>query len=95
MEMFSGVTFRQIEMMKHAIGFEKNQVTGTKNRIMHAYRNRYYDAISNENLQWLCKCKLMKQGTPNEQERCTYWVTEEGFAFLARLCGFKKIVEVE
>ena len=95
MELFSGVSFRQIEMMKHAIGFDRNKVTGTKNRIMHAYRNRYHDVASDANLQWLCKCGLMQQGTPNEQGYCTYWVTDAGFGFLARLCGFKKIVEVE
>ena len=95
MEILNGISFRQIEIMKHAIGFDRNRVTGTKNRIMHAYRNRYHDVVDDENLQGLCKRGMMEQGKPDEQGRCTYWVTKAGFEFLERLCGFKKIAEVD
>ena len=41
---YQHVTYNQIDMMKHTIGFDDRKVKGTKHRKYEPYRNYYYYA---------------------------------------------------
>jgi len=86
------LTVSEIDLMKHCIGFDKNKVTGTKHRFMHAYRNRFYCEIDRE-WERIRAAGLAERGKMNKEKRVYYWLSPEGFAFLAKLCGLEKIVE--
>ena len=85
-----------IEEMQHCIGFDKNKITGTKHRIMHAYRNHFCDVSTNKTWCKLVELGLAKQSIMVDENGITYFhLTDKGFKFLARLCRFDKIVEIE
>lgn len=66
MELMSGVyraklnmiTVKQIDDMKHAIGFDKSRTTGIKHRKMYAYRNYYMSYKKMEDWEKLVYLKL-------------------------------------
>lgn len=91
------ITLSMIEEMQHCIGFEKNKITGTKHRVMHAYRNHFCDVNTNKNWRKLVELGLAKQSIMvNDETGITYfYLTDEGFKFLARLCRFEKIIEID
>lgn len=89
------ITLSMIEEMQHCIGFDKNKITGIKHRIMHAYRNHYCDVTTNKNWRKLVELGLAKQSIRVDENGITYFhLTDKGFEFLARLCKFSKIVEI-
>lgn len=82
--------------MKHAIGFDKSKVTGTKNRIMHAYRN-YFCCGENYTEDWysLVELELATKRIHQMDKTMVYFhLTIKGLEFLARLCGFKTILKL-
>lgn len=88
------ITLDMIEEMQHCIGFADNKVTGTKYRIMHAYRNHFCDHKDNKKWNTLIKLGLANMGSVNQESGITFFhLNKKGFEFLARLCGLKKIVE--
>ena len=87
---YGDITVNQIELMQHAIGFSKNKVTGTKHRVMHAFRNHFCDTVSND-WESLYLKGLAKRGAPDKDGIVYYWLTLEGFKFLGDLCGMKII----
>lgn len=87
--------YKHIETMQHAIGFSKNQITGTKHRVMHAFRNYYCSHKNDEIAVSLCSLGLMTEGANSSNDIQYFHVTKEGLVFLARLCGFEKIVETK
>lgn len=90
------ITLSMIEEMQHCIGFDKNKITGTKHRIMHAYRNHFCDVNTNKNWLKLIELGLAKQNIMADENGITYFhLTAEGFEFLARLCHFDKIIEID
>lgn len=90
------ITLSMIEEMQHCIGFEKNKITGTKHRVMRAYRNHFCDVNTNKNWRKLVELGLAKQNVMVGKNGITYFhLTDEGFKFLARLCRFDKIVEID
>ena len=92
----SDITVGMIRNMQHCIGFDKNRVTGTKYRIMHAYRNYYYTNHDHKGWNTLVDSGLAaKNPQISEYGMTTFKLTPEGFKFLSDLCGFKKIVEIE
>lgn len=95
MTYYNNITVLQIKNMKHAIGFDKNRVTGTKNRIMHCYRNHFCAEKENKSWQDLVSQDLAKIRKPNDNGFVNFYVTDEGFKFLADLLGFKKIYEID
>jgi len=93
MNKISEVTLIMIEEMQHCIGFDENRVTGIKNRIMHAYRNHFCDINTNKNWIKLIDLGLAKQDLTSDENGITYFrLTKKGFNFLAKLCGFEKII---
>lgn len=91
---YNSVTYAQIQLMQHAIGFSKNQVKGTKHRIMHAYRNYFCDSICDE-WEALKVMGLADRSQENKDGYVYYRVTKDGLQFLADLCGFNKIMETD
>lgn len=83
-------TSEQIRMMKHTIGFERNQVRGIKNRRMEAYRN-YFTTAENEPLlddlveQGLMKIRNFENGIGKNPQ--VYFISEEGYKLLSELTG--------
>lgn len=90
----SDITVRQIEDMKHCIGFSKNRVTGTKHRVMYAYRNYYCDHQNNEGWNSMVEIGLAYKERPDKYGLTYFHLTKEGLKFLANLCGFEEI-EIE
>ena len=82
------ITLRQIENMKHCIGFRGDRVKGRKYRKYVAYRN--YHTTSDNNLNWdeLVKLELaVKRSFPSgvgDNPQC-YFVTEKGMELLGKL----------
>ena len=90
------ITFGMIRNMQHCIGFDKNKVTGTKHRVMRAYRNYYCTHESHKDWNMLIAFGLAKRSADVSAEGVTYFrLTLEGFKFLADLCGFEKIIEID
>ena len=72
-----------------------NKITGTKHRIMYAYRNYFCDINTNKNWRKLVELGLAKQNIMVNENGITYFhLTDEGLKFLARLCRFEKIIEI-
>ena len=94
MESINDITYEMIEEMQHCIGFRRNIVTGTKHRVMHAYRNHFCDHIDNKKWNELVKLGLAYVGQIDyETGVCFYHLTQKGLNFIAKLCGFENIVE--
>jgi hypothetical protein len=96
MKNINEITYYIIEEMKHCIGFDKNRITGTKHRIMYAYRNHFCDHKDNKMWNELVELQLAYVGNTNEESGiCYYQLTNKGLSFLANLCGFEKIIEID
>lgn len=88
------IPVKLIREMQHAIGWRESRVTGTKKRVMHAYRNRFF-APTNEAWESLCFFGLAKiDDISDDGRRACYVLTRKGLDFLGDLCGLK-IVEVD
>lgn len=90
------ITVGMIKNMQHCIGFEKNRVTGSKHRVMRAYRNYYVDHKGNKNWNDLIELGLADRSLREDNIGiATFYLTIKGFEFLAELCGFEKIIEID
>ena len=83
------ITVKQIDCMKHALGYDKSKV---KRKAYKAYRN--YFTTSNPSDIWQKLIDLgLAEGKPFENgigdEPMIYFVTDEGLAFLGDLLGIK------
>ena len=90
----SDITVFQIEEMQHCIGFRDNRVTGTKHRVMHAYRNHFCTHESDKSWNKLVEIGLAYKESAGENGITYYHLTGEGMKFLANLCGLEKIFEI-
>ena len=78
-----GVTFKQIDDMKHTIGFDDMKVKGTKHRRYEPYRN-YFDAgkCDVEDME-----KLVEIGLMTKSWEHLYHVNDDGKKFLQLVTG--------
>ena len=89
------ITVEMIEDMKHCIGFKENKVTGTKNRVMYAYRNHYYTHSTNKHWNQLIELGFARKNDSENERGLTYFrLNEKGLRFLADLCGYVKIIRI-
>jgi hypothetical protein len=88
---FDDVTVRQIDYMKHAIGYSLDKV---KRKAYAAYRNYFTTSKSNEGWNELVELGLAGK-RPFEhgigEEPTLYYVTDLGLNFLSGLLGIKII----
>lgn len=80
---YEKVTYKQIDDMKHAIGFERGKVTGIKHRKYEPYRN-YYDAGPKAIESWE---QLVSIGFATKSRDHWYHVSDDGREFLRRVTG--------
>ena len=79
--LYEKVTFKQIDDMKHALGFSNKKVTGTKYRKYTPYRNRFYAGGKDiEDWKNLVLLELAEEHSEN-----IFSVTEDGMFFLKEL----------
>lgn len=85
------VTFKQIEYMKHAIGFKDGKVKGRIHRQFEPVRN-YYNAGKSDipRIKALVKLGLMTEYRPNFFE-----VTEDGRKFLSMVLNVEILPETD
>lgn len=77
------VTYKQIDLMKHTIGFNNGKVTGTKHRKYAPYRNYFADGGAyKDELEDLVRLGFMEKSS----ERY-YHVTGDGRTFLGFVTG--------
>lgn len=92
----NNITVGMIKDMQHCIGFDDNRVSGNKKRVMHAYRNRFIDYKENENWNYLIELGLADRSVDeNNTDFVMFYLTPKGFEFLAKLCGFARIREID
>lgn len=91
---YDKVTYLQIELMKHAIGFSNRKVTGTKHRKYEPYRN-YFCAGERDIPEWdfLVSLGLAAMGRKNVQGYNYYFLTGDGRLFLENVTGVKILEE--
>ena len=82
------VTSKQVDYMKHCIGFDKNNIRGAKNRKMESYRNYFITSDDDKEFDKLVDQGLMikkdfRHGIGDNPK--AYIVSEEGFKFLSKL----------
>ena len=86
------ITVKMIDNMKHCIGFKENRVTGTKNRVMYAYRNHFYTYSTDRCWNDLIDLGMARRNAEENERGLTYFrLNEKGLRFLAELCGYTKI----
>lgn len=73
------VTYKQIDIMKHTIGFNRGRIRGTKYRRYAPYRN-YFQA-------GLADMKLAKIGLMKEYRKNCFEGTDDGREFLELVTG--------
>lgn len=83
--LYEAVTFKQIDNMKHALGFDNRKVTGTKHRKYIPYRNRFF-AGGKDIEDWK---SLVDLGFAEEVCANNFCVTADGRFFLERVTGIK------
>lgn len=88
---YEKVTFKQIDDMKHALGFDNRKVTGTKHRKYEPYRN-YFCAGGNDIDDWKI---LVGLGFSEEGKDNYFRVTADGRDFLERVMGIKFLEEIK
>ena len=86
---YEKVTYKQIDDMKHAIGFERGRVRGTKHRRYEPYRN-YFNTGGGDVEDWeqLVAIGFAEKGNDN-----WYSVSDDGREFLGRVTGVKILPE--
>ena len=88
---WQSVTYKQIELMKHAIGFSDRKVKGTKHRTYTPYRN-FFNTGEKDVKDWE---KLKKIGLADKWRQQSYYVTDEGRIFLGNVTGVKILEELD
>jgi hypothetical protein len=89
------VTLGMIKNMQHCVGFSKSEVTGTKHRIMHCYRNYLHTHGSHDGWNKLVELEYAtKSDRVDGNGNVAFSLTKKGFKFLSDLCGFLKIYEI-
>lgn len=86
---YEKVTYKQIDDMKHAIGFENRKVTGTKHRKYEPYRNYFYTGSADAS-DWK---QLVSIGFAKEGQENYFRVTDDGREFLRRVTGVEILPE--
>lgn len=85
------VTFKQIEDMKHTIGFDEKRIKGTKYRRYEPFRN-YFDAgqADIEDMETLVKIGLM-----TKYREHWYCVNDDGKEFLRLVTGVEILPDMD
>lgn len=79
------LSLRQIELMKHAIGFSIDKIKGER---YEAYRNRYLSNCLNDDWECLVKEGLAeKRNTFPHDNNVLYFVSDLGLEYLGKLFG--------
>lgn len=86
---YENVTYKQIDDMKHAIGFERGRVRGTKHRRYEPYRN-YFNTGECDREDWE---QLVKIGFADKGKENWYSVSDDGREFLRRVTGVEILPE--
>ena len=86
---YEKVTYKQIDDMKHAIGFERGRVRGTKHRRYEPYRN-YFNTAECDREDWE---QLVKIGFADKGKENWYSVSDDGREFLRRVTGVEILPE--
>lgn len=86
---YEKVTYKQIDDMKHAIGFERGRVHGTKHRRYEPYRN-YFNTGERDWEDWE---QLVKIGFADKGKENWYSVSDDGREFLRRVTGVEILPE--
>lgn len=81
--LYENVTYKQINDMKHALGFDNGNVTGTNHRTFIPYRNSFH-ASGKDIKDWK---NLVTLGFAIEQSENTFSVTPDGTLFLEKVTG--------
>jgi len=83
------VTYKQIDNMKHALGFSNGKVTGTKHRKYKPYRNYFY-AGQCDIEDWE---HLLSIGFATKSREDYYHVSDDGRLFLKFVTGVEMLPE--
>lgn len=86
---YQKITYKQIDDMKHALGFDNRKVRGTKHRRFVPYRN-YFNAGSRDIEDWE---QLVAIGFAEKSRENWYHVSADGRIFLERVMGVKFLPE--
>ena len=86
---YEKVTYKQIDHMKHAIGFERGRVRGTKHRRYEPYRN-YFNTGACDVEDWE---QLVSIGFATKSRDNWFHVSDDGREFLSRVTGVKILPE--
>lgn len=86
---YEKVTYKQIDDMKHALGFDKRRVRGTKHRRYEPYRN-YFNSGEHDVKDWE---QLVTIGFATKSCENWYHVSDDGRIFLERVTGVKILPE--
>lgn len=87
--LYEKVTYKQIDDMKHAIGFERGRVRGTKHRRYEPYRN-YFNTGECDREDWE---QLVTIGLAIKSRDNWYHVSDDGREFLRRVTGVEILPE--
>lgn len=85
------VTFKQIDDMKHAIGFDDRKVKGTKYRRYEPYRN-FFDAGKPDIADME---KLVEIGLMTKSREHLYHVNDDGKKFLQLVTGVEILPDMD
>lgn len=88
-KLYEKVTVKQIDDMKHALGFDNRKVRGTKHRKYEPYRN-YFCAGGKDIDDWK---ELVELGFAEESKENCFHVTSDGRIFLERVTGIHFLEE--
>lgn len=86
---YEKVTYKQIDDMKHALGFDERKVRGTKHRRYEPYRN-YFNAGERDVKDWE---QLVTIGFATKSRENWYHVSDDGRIFLKRVTGVEFLPE--
>ena len=86
---YEKVTYKQIDDMKHALGFDKRKVRGTKHRRYEPYRN-YFNTGERDVEDWE---QLVAIGFATKSRENWYHVSDDGRIFLERVTGVEFLPE--
>lgn len=86
---YDKVTYKQIDDMKHALGFDKRRVRGTKYRRYEPYRN-YFNTGNCDIDDWE---QLVTIGLATKSRENWYHVSDNGRIFLELVTGVKILPE--
>ena len=86
---YEKITYKQIDDMKHALGFDKRKVRGTKHRRYEPYRNYFYTGECDVP-DWE---QLVSIGFATKSRENWYHVSDDGRIFLERVTGVKFLPE--